>query len=70
MRVDTNTRGHVQWFNFKVKNSNMKKIKLNIVNFRKIKTLYSRGMKPYIFSENLKQRKNKGWHQGGFNVKY
>jgi hypothetical protein len=42
MRVDTNTRGHVQWFNFTVKNNGKKKIKLNIVNFKKLKTLYQR----------------------------
>ena len=50
MRVDTNTRGHVQWFNFRVKNFGKKKIKLNIVNFKKYKTLYSREMRPYIYS--------------------
>lgn len=42
MRVDTNTRGHVQWFNFTIKNYSKKKIKLNIVNFKKYKTLYCR----------------------------
>jgi hypothetical protein len=42
MRVDSNTRGHVQWFNFTVKNTRQKKIKINIVNFRKHKTLYDR----------------------------
>jgi hypothetical protein len=42
MRVDSNTRGHVQWFNFTIKNVEKKKIKINIVNFRKHKTLYHR----------------------------
>jgi hypothetical protein len=42
MRIDTNTRGHMQWFNFKVKNCGKKKIKFNIVNFQKNKTLYLR----------------------------
>ena len=65
MRVDTNTRGHIQWFNFSVKNNGMKKIKLNIVNFRKFKTLYNRGMKPFIFSEYQNQVKKQGWVQGG-----
>ena len=70
MRLDTNTRGHVQWFNFTVKNNHRKKIKLNIVNFKKFKTLYNRSMRPYIYSENLKQTKGIGWVQGGINVKY
>ena len=65
MRVDTNTRGHIQWFNFSVKNNGVKKIKLNIVNFRKFKTLYNRGMKPFVFSEYRNQTKNQGWFQGG-----
>ena len=65
MRIDSNTRGHVQWFNFTIKNNGRKKIKLNIVNFKKAKTMYSRGMKPYIFSEYLKQSKELNWFQGG-----
>ena len=70
MRIDTNTRGHVQWFNFLVKNNGKKKVKFNIVNFRKNKTLYNRDMKPYIFSEHQRQKNQKGWFQGGENVKY
>lgn len=54
MRIDSNTRGHVQWFNFTVKNGQHKKIKLNICNFRKEKTLFNRGMRPYVFSKHLK----------------
>ena len=70
MRVDTNTRGHIQWFNFTVKNNGKHKIKLNIVNFRKFKTLYNRGMKPYLYSDHLKQKKDIRWVQGGENVKF
>ncbi len=42
MRVDTNTRGHNQWYNFTVKTNEKRKVKFNIVNFRRIKTLYQR----------------------------
>lgn len=42
MRIDSNTRGHLQWFHFVVKNCGKKKVKFNIVNFKKIKTLYQR----------------------------
>lgn len=44
MRVDTNTKGHHQWFFFSV-NHNVKytnqSIKFNIVNFTKENSLYS-----------------------------
>lgn len=67
MRIDSNTRGHVQWFNFTVKSSNSKKVKFHIVNFRKHRTLYSQTLRPYLISSaNPKQ----GWKQGADNVKY
>ena len=65
MRVDSNTRGHVQWFNFTVVNNGKKNIRLNIVNFKKYKTLYSRELKPYVYSEYLKETKDCDWDQGG-----
>ncbi len=41
MRVDSNTRGHHQWFNFTIKNTTVKgKVKFNIVNFTKNASLY------------------------------
>eukprot|EP00356_Strombidium_inclinatum_P001494 CAMPEP_0170508728 /NCGR_PEP_ID=MMETSP0208-20121228/63215_1 /TAXON_ID=197538 /ORGANISM="Strombidium inclinatum, Strain S3" /LENGTH=430 /DNA_ID=CAMNT_0010791783 /DNA_START=277 /DNA_END=1568 /DNA_ORIENTATION=+ len=45
--MDTNTRGHQQWFNFRVRN--MKKgvkYKFNLWNFTKPKSLYKTGMTP------------------------
>jgi hypothetical protein len=42
MRIDTNTRGHVQWYNFTIKNIGRKRIHLNIVNIKKNKSLYNR----------------------------
>jgi hypothetical protein len=50
LRIDTNTRGHAQWFNFTVRNIGKKKVRFNIVNFKKNKSLYNRDMKPYIYS--------------------
>lgn len=47
MNVDTNTRGHQQWFYFRVRN--MKRdtnYKFTIWNFTKPKSLYRDGMKP------------------------
>lgn len=66
MRVDSNTRGHMQWYNFKVKGGLHKKIKFNIVNFRRNNSLYSMSLKPYICSS----KKKDCWRQGGLKVKY
>lgn len=38
----------MQWYYFKVKNVSLQKIKINIVNFRKKRTLYQKGMKPFM----------------------
>lgn len=70
MRIDSNTRGHLQWFNFTVKNHKHKRIKINICNFRKEKTLYHRGMRPFICSKHLKDTRGVDWVQGGSNVKF
>jgi hypothetical protein len=42
MRIDSNTRGHAQWYNFTIKNTGKKKVRLNIVNFTKNRSLYNR----------------------------
>lgn len=52
MRVDSNTRGHHQWFNFTVMNNGVKgRVKFNIVNFTKNASLYHQGMKINILSK-------------------
>ena len=44
MRVDPNTRGHLQWFNFKIQNKEFTgKIKFNILNFTKKSSLFTSG---------------------------
>lgn len=56
----------MQWYNFTVKGGAHKKVKLNIVNFRRSKTLYSMALKPYLYSSTKKG----SWRQGGLKVKY
>lgn len=71
MRVDSNTRGHLQWYYFKI--TNLRKdcvYQLNICNFQKAKTLYNRGMKPYILSHRDLKEKGEGWRQGGYDILY
>jgi hypothetical protein len=71
MRVDSNTRGHFQWYNFKVRNMIKDvKYKFNICNFQKGKSLYARGMKPYIYSRERFLKTKVGWTQIGENVQY
>ena len=59
MRVDTNTRGHHQWFYFKINNKEkVGKVKFNIVNFTKRQSLYMHGMRVNVKSmTELEERK-------------
>ena len=51
MRVDTNTRGHHQWFYFRCKNqSRVGTVKFNFVNFTKRQSLYMQGMRVNVKS--------------------
>ena len=62
MRVDSNTRGHLQWFNFKIKNMQKDKdYHFNICNFQKAKILYGRGLKPYVFSTQKHLKEKNSW---------
>ena len=51
MRVDSNTRGHHQWFYYKVENRDfLGTVKFNFVNFTKRMSLYMHGMKVNVKS--------------------
>ena len=55
MRVDTNTKGHHQWFYFSVKHSSTfyrKAVRFNIVNFTKEDSLYNQGMRICVSNES------------------
>lgn len=49
---DLNTKGHTQWYYFKVNYQSDKpaKIQFNILNLAKTYSLYKQGMKPMVFS--------------------
>ena len=85
MRVDSNTRGHHQWFYFKVKNQEKTgAVKFNFVNFTKRQSLYMQGMRVNVKSmldvEVQKAKlpegtpmtalKNEGWVKSGENIVY
>ena len=67
MRIDTNTKGHTSWFNFKMHvKEKGRKIKINIVNFRKSNNMFVRGHKPFYKSKKA----DNDWVQGGDNIEY
>lgn len=78
MRVDSNTRGHHQWFYFKVKNqSKVGTVKFNFVNFTKKQSLYLHGMrvnsKSMVDIGKLKTGasvSSEGWVKCGENITY
>lgn len=64
MRVDTNTRGHHQWFYFSCEHQEAfhnKTVTFNIVNFTKEDSLYGSGMRVVI----SKRSENYTTHKGG-----
>ena len=64
MRVDSNTKGHCSWFYFKVWGLKKgERYTFNICNFTKGRSLYERGMKPYVLRDGK-------WAQGGENVSF
>ena len=45
-------------------------MKLNMLNLMKDDSLYSSGMKPFVFSKKKHEKDGEGWHRGGFNIVY
>lgn len=70
MHNDTNTRGHNQWFYFKVTSTRKnQKVRLNLVNFVKKESLFSYGLKPLTFSEKA-HRNGVSWVRTGHKAFY
>lgn len=66
MRVDSNTSGHRQWFYFSMRNERKCRVTLHIYRFKKLYSLFQRGMRPYARS----RKSGKGWHPAGDSVNY
>lgn len=63
LKPDTNTKGHTQWYNFRIRNRTKgQKIKLNIMNFTKVPSLYNYNKQPFVYSDKLKKNENIDWH--------
>lgn len=71
MRVDSNTRGHHQWFYFAVAGAKGR-LRFNIVNFTKNASLYHQGMRIAVHSANAAKGKgeDEAWTKGGENIVY
>jgi len=61
----------MQWFYFSVMNIKAEtRTKLNLVNLSKPDSLYSKGMKPFVYSMKKKEATGVGWHRGGEHISY
>lgn len=71
LQNDINTRGHTQWFFFKVGRTNAGNwVKFNIVNFEKPNSLFCSGMKVVIYSLKANLEQGIGWFRGGEDISY
>lgn len=67
IRIDSNTRGHCNYYCFKVRNKNIGSHRFTLANLSSKRTLYERGMRPFAKSHrNLKRH----WEQVGTNIRY
>jgi hypothetical protein len=75
---DWNTKGHTQWYYFKViykdislgPEKKVHKIKFNILNLGKTSSLYQEGMIPCIWSKRKYEQTGTGWFRGGSDISY
>ena len=61
LQNDINTNGHTQWFYFKVKSNFLKKtkVKMNLINLYKSKSLYQTGMKVCVLDASKEEESEK-----------
>ena len=71
LQVDNATSGHTQWFYFCVSNTFPGvQYRLNIINFAKPDSLYTRGQQPLFFSLLSSKKENAGWRRIGRDIRY
>ena len=72
MSDDTHTRGHTQWFFFKVRTRKCqgKTFSLSIVNMEKKRSLFENGMRPCMYSTKLDAESGRRWERTGSRVRY
>ena len=71
LQTDINSRGHTQWFYFRVQNTKAQTtVKFNLLNFPKSDSLFNHGMKVAMFSTKGSFAEASGWFRGGENIMY
>nr|XP_013802179.1 PREDICTED: cytosolic carboxypeptidase 2 [Apteryx mantelli mantelli] len=71
LRPDLYTSKHTQWFYFRVQNTRKDPVyRFTIANLAKPKSLYSKGMKPLLYSQRDAQGRGIGWRRAGDDIRY
>ena len=84
LNFDFNTLNYTQWYYFSVRNIKKGKstcpltpvligytYKFNIMNLQKDESLYSQGMKPFVYSvQRNKETDQNQWQRGCFDISY
>ena len=71
LQNDTNTTGYIQWFFFRVSNTQKgRKVNFNIINMLRPICLYKKGLKIMTYSKLQAQHENIGWHRDCENIMY
>jgi cytosolic carboxypeptidase protein 2/3 len=70
LRIDSNSRGHTNWYHFSIKNRKSFKspIRLNICNLGRKPGLYDQGFRPYVKSKKAEKLRGDDWEQKGDEV--
>ena len=71
MSVDTNTKGHQQWFYYSVSNTHKyRTVRFEINNFSKGYSPFQQGMQVNVYSKTNKELTGIGWTLGGMFINY
>lgn len=71
LRTDLYTKKHMQWFYFRVRNMRAGiPYRFTITNLLKATSLYERGQKPLLYSDEKARAFAVGWHHVGHDVSY
>lgn len=71
LRTDLYTKKHMQWFYFRVRNMRAGiAYRFTITNLLKATSLYEKGQKPLLYSEEKARAFGVGWHHVGHDVSY
>ncbi|KAL4449621.1 hypothetical protein ABPG74_007444 [Tetrahymena malaccensis] len=71
LEFDSGTDHFTQWYFFRTLNIKKNtKVKFNIVNLYKERSLYEKGLRPVVFSQKAFEQKGEKWHRDCENIQY